>query len=138
MKKAKWSLFLVIAAATLYGLTSTLFADTNIKAHHRLVSQAEGANGFDISLSFTVQNSGLEPLSSITLEIIDPNLPAETGTNMYSLGTLPAQTDKQFTWNIISSAPFIGKGLPLIILGNGIDGNNQPVKFQIISKGVIE
>ena len=138
MMKLKWPLFLPIAVVMLYGLINTVFADINLTAQHRLMSQAEGTNGFDISLSFTIQNSGLELLTDVTLEIVDPNLPAEPGINKYDLGTLPAETDKQFTWNIISSAPFIGKGLPLIILGNGIDGNNQPVKLQIISKGVIE
>ncbi len=77
MKKLKWSLFPAITVVMLYGLTSTVFADTNITAQHQLVSQAKGTNGFDISSSFTIQNSGLESLSDFTLELIDPNLPAE-------------------------------------------------------------
>ena len=138
MKKLKWFLFPAIAVVMLYGLTNTVFADTNITAQHQLISQAEGTNSFDISLSFTVQNSGLESLSDVTLEIIDPTVTAEPGTNKLHLASLLSEEQLQVDWDIISSAPFIGHGLPLIIIGNGIDGNNQPVQFQIISKGVIE
>lgn len=138
MKKLKWPLFLSIAVVIFYGLTSTVFSDTNIRSKHQLISQAEGANGFDISLSFTIQNSGLESLSEVTLEITDPTVTAEPGTNKLHLASLPSVAQLHVDWDITSSAPFIGHGLPLIILGNGIDGNNQPVKFQIISKEVIE
>ena len=138
MKKLKWFLFPAIAVVMLYGLTNTVFADTNITAQHQLISQAEGLNDFDISLSFTIQNSGLESLSDVTLEITDPTVTAEPGTNKLHLASLPSGAQLQVDWDIISSAPFIGHGLPIIIIGNGIDGNNQPVQFQIISKGVIE
>ena len=138
MKKLKWFLFPAIAVVMLYGLTNTVFADTNITAQHQLISQAEGTNGFDISLSFTIQNSGLEALIDVTMEITDPTITAEPGTNKLHLASLLSEEQLQVDWDIISSAPFIGHGLPIIIIGNGIDGNNQPVQFQIISKGVIE
>jgi len=97
------------------------------------MSQAEGSNGFDISLSFTIQNSGLELLTDVNLELIDPNLPAEPGTNIYYLGTLPAETDKQFTWNIISGCPLPGQGLPLMLWGKATGTNGQSSEFRIIS-----
>ena len=135
MKKLKWFLCLAITVIMLYGLTSTVYADTNITARHQLVSQAEGVNGFVISLSFTIQNPGLESLSDVTLELIDPNLPAEPGTNKYYLGTLPLETEKQFTWDIISGCPLPGQELPLLLWGKGTDANGQPIEFRIISMG---
>jgi len=136
MKKSRWSLLLAVTVVMFYCLTTTVFADTDITAQHQLVSQAEGANGFDISLSFTIQNSGLESLSDVNLELVDPNLPAKPGTNIYYLGNLPAETDKQFTWNIISGCPLPNQKLPLILWSKVTDANGQPLEFGIISMGV--
>ncbi|MBC8549578.1 MAG: hypothetical protein H8D23_07995 [Candidatus Brocadiales bacterium] len=136
MKKIKWFLFLAIAVVMLYGLTSTTFADTNITAQHRLVSQAEGANGFDISLSLTIQNSGLESLSDVTLEITDPTVTAEPGTNKLYLASLPSGAQLQANWNIIAVTPLLGAERPLLILGNGTKGSGQSIAFHLISMGV--
>jgi hypothetical protein len=136
MKKSRWSLLLAVTVVMFYCLTTTVFADTDITAQHQLVSQAEGANGFDISLLFTIQNSGLESLSDVNLELVDPNLPAKPGTNIYYLGNLPAETDKQFTWNIISGCPLPNQKLPLILWSKVTDANGQPLEFSIISMGV--
>ena len=115
---------------------TTVFADTNITAQHQLVSQAEGANGFDISLSFTIQNSGLESLSNVNLEITDPTVTAEPGTNKLYLVSLPSGAQLEIDWNIIAVTPLLGAERPLLILGNGTKGNGQSMVFHLISMGV--
>jgi len=136
MKKSRWSLLLAVTVVMFYSLTTTVFADTNITAQHQLVSQAEGANGFDISLSFTIQNSGLESLSNVNLEITDPTVTAEPGTNKLYLVSLPSGAQLEIDWNIIAVTPLLGAERPLLILGNGTKGNGQSMVFHLISMGV--
>lgn len=136
MRKMTLSLLMVFAIGMIYGVTNTAFAYPNITSRHLLVTETEVANRFEISLLFALKNSGTESLNDVVLEITDPTLPAEPGTNKLYLDSLPPETQLQVTWKIISSAPFLAPGLPLLIQGNGTDINGQSVNFHITSEGV--
>lgn len=137
MKRFKNLLLLFTFLGLVLIITTPAMAEITVTAKHEVLSEVVGSNGlFEISLDITIQNTSIESLSNVTLEIIGPNLMLEPDTNAVLLDSLPSGLQFQFTWNLTAFQPLF-YGLPLHIIGTGTDINGVSVEFFIISEEVV-
>lgn len=137
MKSINRLLITLIAVGVLVATSTPAKAETVLIATHQVVSIQESEGGFAVSLSLTINNGGVDSISSVTLEIIDPMIMALPGTATLSISSLPVGST-QVNWDITTLNPLIEAGLPLSIIGNGTDSSGNPVEFFVVSEGVIQ
>lgn len=128
-------LFIIFGIGALVAWSVQAKAETAVTATHQVVSMQESEEGFLVSLGLTIENTSLDLLSDVTLEIIDPMVITLPGAATLSLSYLP-QGSIQVDWDIITLEPLIEAGLPLSIIGKGTDTNGNSVEFLVISEGV--
>jgi len=82
----------------------------SLTSTHQILSQQQGTNGFDVTLSLTLNNTGTTTLNGLTLNSMDSMM--FNGSSPLALGSLPAGGALSTQWTLKLPAP----AFPILML----------------------
>jgi hypothetical protein len=126
--------FAALSTGFLFSVPTPALAEITVSAQHELISIAETADGIDFDLFLTLQNSGTESLSDVTLMLLETTFWTRDG--VFSVGYLPEGGTVTRSFIISSASPEQIPGVVLPLLCKGTDDSGALVEFTISSEEV--
>lgn len=114
-------------------LSTTIVYAGQVAVSHAVIANVSTGSGADVSLEVTVTNSTGNSLYNMKFESADLVLRADPGTNILTVGDLPAGASVTLPWRFHIALPEYIPEPNLNIIGSATDANGQALNLDTSS-----